>query len=147
MLEIIFVLLLIWMEKLGSLAWFKFPQPIKIILNTMKVSNLKAYIWQMIFKAIYLFIFSKKNHCENIKTLYICFGKSYTTSSCWILQGGNAAKVDGWAVWCRELAIFCMRKLNFLKSITIFPILFSLTSFQKVYFYCVLSTKIIFKFH
>jgi len=47
------------------------------------------------FLAIYLFIFSKKNHCENIKTLYICGGKSYTTSSCWILQGGNAAKVNG----------------------------------------------------
>jgi len=33
-----------------------------------------------------------------VKVLKDCIfaaGKSYTTSSCWILQGGNAAKVDG----------------------------------------------------
>lgn len=32
---------------------------------------------------------------KNKKPLYICSGKSYTTSSLLILQGGNAAKVRG----------------------------------------------------
>jgi len=27
--------------------------------------------------------------------MYLCGGKSYTTSSCRIPQGGNAARVDG----------------------------------------------------
>ena len=42
--EIIFVSLFNLMEKLGSLTWFKFSQPIKIKLSIMKVSNLNEYI-------------------------------------------------------------------------------------------------------
>jgi len=38
--------------------------------------------------------------CKNIKRLYLCNGKSYTTSSCRLLQDGNIAKVCGWAVRC-----------------------------------------------
>jgi len=32
---------------------------------------------------------------KNLKGCIFALGKSYTTSSCWILQGGNAAKVSG----------------------------------------------------
>jgi len=41
-----------------------------------------------------------KNYCKHTKKNYLCNGKSYTTSSCKLLQGGNAAKVCGWAVRC-----------------------------------------------
>jgi hypothetical protein len=33
--------------------------------------------------------------CKNTKRLYICNGKSYTTSSCRLPQDGNIARVSG----------------------------------------------------
>ena len=90
-LEMMFFLALDWIVKLDLIAFEEFPQDetinvIIMIFNTLDRCIDSDIFWQFIY------LYSVK---KILKHRIFATGKSYTTSSCRILQGGNAAKVYG----------------------------------------------------
>ena len=75
--------------------FFVSPQLESVTANKMIDSKLYFFIVLILNTPIYNVIFRAQRACKNIKRLYICTGKSYTTSSCRLPQDGNIARVRG----------------------------------------------------